>query len=317
MNFGLMGPGVIAEKFANACQSCEGVTLLGVASSKKERAQAFAEKHGLKKVYASYEGLLADPEIDAVYISVIHTGHFPLAKKCIQAGKAVLCEKPLTSSYKDTMELIRLASERKVLLMEAMWMVFLPSVQKALEWIRKGAAGTPEYMTCNFSNFCERDPKGRLFDPAQAGGGLLDVGVYCLDFLLEAAGKEPEKIQSLLRIGPTGVDEMGTVAFRFPGGLLAECAFGLRARLDNNGYIFCDNGKIVLRDFWQCRKAELYDKQGNLLESVEDDQQNGFVYEIRAFCQSFEKGEKECPQMPFHKTATAARIMDEILENGK
>ncbi len=312
MNFGVIGPGVIAEKFAGACKSCEGVTLLGAASRSREKAEAFVRRHGLERVYDSYEALLADPSIDAVYISVIHTGHFSLARKCIEAGKAVLCEKPLTCSLEDTEELIRLASERGVLLMEAMWTLFLPPVQKAVKWLRDGAIGAMEYAACNFSSFVRRNPKSRLFDPAQAGGGLLDVGVYCVAFLLEAAGEEPQDVKAFLRIGPTGVDEMGTAVFRFPGGLLADCTFGLRAGLDDSACIFGDKGKIILRHFWRCRRAELYDQEGNLLETAEDSQENGFVYEIDAFRDSFRKGETECPQMPLAKTLAAARWMEAI-----
>lgn len=312
MNFGVMGPGVIAEKFAGACELCEGVTLLGVASRNRQRAEAFASRHGVERVYDNYEALLADPAIDAVYISVIHTGHYSLARRCIEAGKAVLCEKPLTCSSADTEELARYAAERGVLLMEAMWTLFLPPVKKAMEWLRSGAIGTAEYSTCNFSSFVERNPKSRLFDPAQAGGGLLDVGVYCGAFLLEMAGEEPTDVKALLRMGPTGVDEMGTALLRFPSGLLADCTFGLRADLDDNAYISGSKGKIILRHFWRCRRAELYDAKGNTLDVSEDKQENGFVYELEAFRDSFCKGETECPQMPLRKTIAVARWMEAI-----
>ena len=152
MNFGLLGPGSIARKFADACSRTEGVKLLAVASGSRERAEAFAAEFEVENVCGSYEELLALPEIDAVYISVINSLHYETARKCLEAGKAVLCEKPFCVTVSQTEELIRLAEEKGLLLMEGMWTLFLPCVCAVRNWVKDWKAqisGQQLFLLCS------------------------------------------------------------------------------------------------------------------------------------------------------------------------
>lgn len=163
MNFGLLGPGSIARKFADACSRTEGVKLLAVASGSRERAEAFAAEFKVEKVCGSYEELLSLPEIDAVYISVINSLHYETARKCLEAGKAVLCEKPFCVTVSQTEELIRLAEEKGLLLMEGMWTLFLPCVCAVRNWVKEGRIGRLKYLDSSFSFYAPADPESRLF----------------------------------------------------------------------------------------------------------------------------------------------------------
>lgn len=182
MNFGLLGPGSIARKFADACSRTEGVKLLAVASGSRERAEAFAAEFKVEKVCGSYEELLALPEIDAVYISVINSLHYETARKCLEAGKAVLCEKPFCVTVSQTEELIRLAEEKGLLLMEGMWTLFLPCVCAVRNWVKEGRIGRLKYLDSSFSFYAPADPESRLFSVPHGGGAAFDVGIYCLAF---------------------------------------------------------------------------------------------------------------------------------------
>ncbi len=312
LRIGIIGPGGIAHKFADAAKRLDNVRLAAVASRNEERAKAFAEEFGIETAYGSYDALYQDPEIDAVYISVLNTFHYEAAKKALEAGKAVMCEKPFCMTTEETEELIRLSEEKGLLLMEAVWSLFLPCVVSARNWIRDGKVGSVKYLDSNFTFFAPVDPKSRLFDPVHGGGGALDVGIYCLAFSMSMMGEAPKECISKLFYGQTNVDEMGAALLTFPNGTIANCAFGLQGNANCDAHIYGSSGSIVIPEFWQSHEASLYDTDGKLIEHVTDPQENGFVYEIEAFREAFYRGKYEVETISHDMMRGWARVLEEI-----
>ena len=311
MKFGLMGPGIIAKKFANACKQVEGVELIAVASSVRERALSFAEEFGIAKAY-SYEEMLDAPDIDAVYIAVINTRHYELVKKCLEKGKAVLCEKPFCMTLKEAEELVNLARERDILLMEATWSLCLPCIKCVKEWISEGRIGTVKFIQSAMSFFAPFNMESRLFNPEMGGGALYDVGIYTLSFILTMAGKNPERLEAEEYIGESGVEEVGSALLRCPGGTVGQATYAVQASAGDEANVYGSEGRISLPHFWRCREALLMDAKGNVIEKVTDDKENGFVYEIEAFARAYANGDNEVKEVPHSLTLTCARIFEEI-----
>ena len=165
IRWGILGTGAIAVKFATGLQSLPDASLAAVGSRAEATADAFADRFGAARRYASYEALAADPEIDIVYVATPHPMHHTAAKLCLEAGKAVLCEKPFTVNATEAREVIALARERKLFLMEAMWTRFLPLMVRFRELIAAGAIGEPRLLTADFGFRASGDPSHRLFNP--------------------------------------------------------------------------------------------------------------------------------------------------------
>lgn len=314
VRFGIIGLGTIAKKFAAACNQSERASLHGVASRSLEKSEKFAEEFGAGKAYDSYDDLLADEEIDAVYIAVINTAHFEAVKKSLLAGKAVLCEKPMGISYAQTEELIQLAVRKKLLLMEGIWTHFLPCIKKVHEWVEEKKIGTMKYMDTAFSFYAGVNPESRLYNRQLGGGAALDVGSYCLSFLLAFDKSGIDDFHSAVYVGETGVDEMGTLTIQFQDKVVGRGMFGIQARAGDDARIYGEQGYIKLNHFWKCQRAELYNARGECCDVVEDAVENGFVYEIDAFCNALENGQTEVSEVSHSLSLTCAKLLDKIRE---
>lgn len=312
MRIGIIGPGNIAGRFAKACGFVKDVTLYAVASSQKERAAAFAEQYRIPHVPGSYRELWEMEEVDAVYIANVNTRHYQAAKSCLLAGKAVLCEKPLCVDLEQTRDLIETARERGALLMEAMWTATLPCIRQAREWVEEGRIGAVNYLDSSFSFFCPRGENHRLYSRELGGGGMLDVGIYCLAFSLLMLGREPLSVKASLQLGDTGIDEMGAALLTFPKGVIANCMFGVQGQAAPDAHIYGSRGQIYLKEFFGCRRVELRDPFGRVLEVFEDPQEEGFVHEIRAFYEAWREGRLEAAGASHWLSLECAGIMEEI-----
>lgn len=317
MRIGIIGPGTIAERFVLACGSVKEVTIYAVASSSRERAEAFAQKHRIPYILGNHQEMWEMEDIDAVYIAAVNSLHYELAKACLEAGKAVLCEKPLCMSLEQTEELIRTARRNQVLLMEGMWTAVLPCIQKVRRWIEDGRIGRVNYLDSCFSFFCTRDGNHRLFSRELGGGGLLDVGIYCLAFSLLMMGQRPVSVKAGLTVGDTGVDEMGAALLMFPGGALANCVFGIQGKAEPDAHIYGSQGQIFLKEFFGCRRAELRDPAGNVLEVFEDSQEEGFVHEICTFYDAWRKGLTEAEGATHQLSLDCAKLVEQIRRKGQ
>jgi len=256
LQWGVIGTGAIATDFATALQSSERCRIVNVTSF-PGLAQPFAEKFGIARATDSLEELLADAEVQAVYVATPHPLHEKLALAAIAAGKHVLVEKPMATSAAAAGRIIEAARRRGVFLMEGYMYRCHPLMTELLSRLRTGAIGQIRHVRADFGFREPRSPKGRLFDAEQAGGGILDVGGYPVSFARLVAGlalgkrwAPPSKLTAAAQIGPTGVDEFAQATLSFESGVTAELACGIRYDLGCNATIFGEDGRIELDDPW-------------------------------------------------------------------
>lgn len=320
LRFGIAGCGNIAARFAGALAKSEAAELYACAARDKERAAAFAEKHGAAACYGSYEELIADENVQAIYIATVHTTHAEIAKKAILAGKAVISEKPFFVGAKEAEETIALAREKKVLMMEGFWTRTMPAYLKAKEWIAEGKIGD---LTMIRAAFCFNMPNfgpfknSRIWDPSVGGGALLDAGVYPYEYVTGIMGCRPIEMKTLVQRVPSGVDGTVTMSMRFPGGVIADCLTSVCGYMDSESVLSGTKGYIKQYYFLGCRKTELYVGREGLVETFEDPEEEGFVHEIAHFVDLYRSGRTESDLIPLDDTLDFARTAEEILSSDR
>jgi predicted dehydrogenase len=311
IKWGIIGTGTIAAKFSTALNSMEDTEITAVASRSHDKARAFADRFRIKKAYGSYEELARDPEIDVVYIGTPHTEHKANASLCILNGKAVLCEKPFTLNEKDSNHLMELAKKQDVFLMEAMWTKFLPATKAVKKWIQDKIIGEVKYFNISFGFRTEFDPGSRLYDPALAGGALLDVGVYPIAYVLHMLDRLPDRVASSAYLGKSGVDEMNVIAFCYNDGVMADLSSAICADTGGDAIMIGDKGKIVVPNFWSADRVRLFDNDGKLAEEVLlPFTSNGYVYEAEEVNRCVREGRKESDIHSLSDTLEIMRLTD-------
>lgn len=314
VKYGIIGLGNIAHRFAGVLNKAEGVELVAVASREQKRSDEFAVKYGAKSAYDSYEALIADKEVDIIYIALTHNFHYDIIKKCILNRKAVLCEKPMVITADHAAELIELAEERNVLLMEAMWTRCLPAFQKARRWVADGLIGKVSLVDASFSFNMPFIPTNRLFDPNLAGGSLYDAGVYPIEFATGILDEAPNVIKGVAHLCETGVDDFFSMSLGFNSGALASLTCGLRSNTSRDALVYGTEGKIIVYNFLGTNKCELYNKKDELVETFEDTFEDGFIYEIQHAAQLYRNGQIDSPLIPLRDTYACAVIFDKLIE---
>ncbi|GLY28955.1 Gfo/Idh/MocA family oxidoreductase [Kineosporia sp. NBRC 101731] len=215
LRWGLLGPGGIAASFVDAAHRHSQQRFVNVASgSSPQRATAFAQAHGVTRSSDTYEQVLADPEVDAVYIATTHDSHAQLALLAIAAGKHVMVEKPLTTTRADAQKVVDAARAAGLFAMEAMWTRYLPQSDVLRQLLERGDIGEVRLVTADFGFPAQYDPASRLWAPGQAGGALLDAGVYPVSFVSSVLGS-PSAVHTVGTLAPTGVDEQATVTLAY------------------------------------------------------------------------------------------------------
>ncbi len=312
IRWGILGTGFIAGTFAQGLKAVEGAELAAVASRSAPKAEEFARRFGARRACGIYDALYEDPQVDAVYVATPHSEHCEEVLRCIRAGKAVLCEKPLAPTAAQAQEMIAAARGAGVFLMEAMWTRFLPAVRRAARWVEEGRIGEPLQLSASFCVRAEFDPHSRLFDPALAGGALLDVGVYPLHLAALFFGARPEHAAGVAALGPTGVDVQGAAALSYPSGALAALRFALRAAAGEDAVLTGAEGELRLPFFYRAEHAELW-KDGALLTRFDTPfDKNGYEYEARHVGDCLRQGLLESPLMPLADTLDILRTADAL-----
>ena len=313
IRWGIIGTGSIAAKFATALNSMEDCILTAVASRKDIRAREFADRYNIIKSYGDYEALAKDPDIDVIYIAVPHTEHKRMAKLCIRHNKAVLCEKPFTINSKDANDLVSMAKEHNVFLMEAMWSKFLPANLSAKKWIDEGRIGKVLHIKATFGFHENYDPSSRLYNPSLGGGALLDVGVYPISYTTFLLDSTPDKIISSAVIGKSKVDEQNVIILQFRDGIMADLSSAISADLGNDALIVGEKGFIRVDRFWMADTARLYDSNYECIEEYKEPfKANGYEYEAAEVNRCLREGLLESSLNPLKDTLSNMRIMDEI-----
>jgi len=319
----LIGPGRIAHRFAEAVQGTDGATLVSVSGRDLGRSNAFAQKWSRpgKPVEAAAEiaSLLQDARVDGIYISTPHAFHADAVRQCLLAGKPVLCEKPLVPNHALGLELVELSRRRRVFLMEAVWTRFLPVYAEVRNWLAEGAIGKVRAMQSCFCFHSPFDAQSRNYDPDQAGGSLLDLGIYNLTMtrwsLAAAIGSCPEllSLQATGVAAPTGVDHRISATLEFAGGVVSQFTCGFNMSSDNGFRIFGERGAIVMPSrFWEAAFAELQIAGQDTVAVHRPFRVNGFEYEIEHAMQLIRNGETESPMIPHPETLATLDWMDRI-----
>ncbi len=311
VKWGVIGPGNIASNFVSDFQHVANGEVVAVGSRSKSRAREFADRHAIEVSYGSYDELCQSDEVDAIYVATPHNFHFEQASLAIKYGKAVLCEKPITTSLKDFHVLRRLAAENKTLLMEGMWTYFLPAIKKAKQWVNEGRIGVIKHVKSDFGFYADFDPQNRLFNPELAGGALLDIGVYPIalaNYFLEGL---PTDIKVHSRKASTGVDSDVMMSFTYPE-VMATLHASLECRLPNYTYIIGDKGYIEIPNAWQAKICSLY-IESERIDHYNDGRNNfGFNYEIEAFNADFLAGRLESSIMLHQSSEQLQSLMEKV-----
>lgn len=247
IRWGILGTGKIAHSFAEGLRFTPGAELVAVGSRTVETASAFAAKFGIPQSFGTYRDLAEAHDIDAIYIASVNPSHKENCLVCIDAGKAVLCEKPFAMNAVDAQEIVARARAKRVFFMEAMWMRFIPLVQKARDLVRSGAIGAPCLLQADFGYPVENDPENRFFNPALGGGALLDRGIYPLSLAWFLFGP-PSQVSGQASIGRTRVDEQSTILLNYPDGPQAMLSSSLKTYGSNRALITGTTGSIELTD---------------------------------------------------------------------
>jgi predicted dehydrogenase len=320
----IVGPGSIANRFAEAVHRCDGMHLEVVQGRSVTRASGFAQRwtrDGVAAIRAteSLDEVLSDRRVDGVYIATPHAFHADTIRAALIAKKPVLCEKPLVTDAKKAEALVALAREHNTFLMEAVWTRFLPLYEAVRQWLRAGEIGAIRSMQSSFCFNAQFDPASRLFDPAQAGGALLDIGIYNLTAtriaMLASFGGCPDvtQIDAQATLAPTVVDQRLNATLHFPNGTASQFVCAIDSDAENAFRIYGERGVIEIEPpFWQATRATLTRKGEAPLSIHHPFRVNGFEYEIEAAVRAIRDGCIECEQMPHSETIATLRWMDRI-----
>lgn len=323
LHWGLLATGAIAKAFAAGVQHSQLGTLVAVGSRNAAQAQAFAAQFGIPNAHGSYEELLADPAVEAVYISTPHPLHAEWIIKAAEAGKPVLCEKPIALNYAEAMAAAEAARKHNVLLMEAFMVRCHPFIETLKGLIRDKAVGDVRLIQATFSFNAGFNPDGRLFSNALGGGGILDVGCYTATLSRLIAGTalglpyaSPVKVCGAGALLGTGVDGWAAATLEFPGGILAQLSAGVQLGQDNGVTIFGSGGRIRLPDCWvpakEGGKLSLFVKPAGKEEQEITVQTNEWLYglEADAFARALFAGSRSVPEMPLDDTLDNMLTLD-------
>ena len=314
MNWGILATGSIASKFARTVNAMkgEGERLIAVGSRNLSRAEEFAAAYGVPKAYGSYEELMADEEVDAVYIATPNNMHYANSLACLNAGKHVLCEKPFTTCAADAQKLYAAARGKGLFIMEAFWTAFLPLYGKLKEIVSSGKYGALRHVRCEYGFIAQGARRERKFASGLGGGALLDIGIYNLGFLRMLAGANPEVFTSYMRPNEYGTDEFSAIQLRYPGGMTAHSVQAIGMQIDRRAALFFDDATIYLPDFQGAYRMTVKPNGGEEQELSFPADINGFEYQIREVSRCVRGGKLNSDIFtPADSVATIA-LMDEI-----
>ena len=312
MNIGIIGAGWIAEKMAvtlkDTTQDC---IAYAIASRNELKAKAFADKWGIKKWYGSYEALVADADVDLVYIATPHSHHYEHALLAIEHHKPVLVEKAFTANATQAERLLAAAKQQGVFITEAIWTRYMPLSQKIKEIMNSGIIGEPRVLTATLCYMMEQ--KERIIRPELCGGALLDLGVYCLNFARMYFGTDILRTVTNCITGPTGMDMHESISMTYSNGRMANLQAGALCLNDRQGIISGTEGYIRVDNINCPERVEVwrnYELVATYLKP--EDMVTGYEYQVLECKRCLEQGLLESPMMPHAETLAIMRQMDEL-----
>lgn len=311
IRWGIVGAGRIAHTFAKDMSATSHGVLQSVAARSGDAAREFADQYGAPNSHGGYEGLYADPEVDAVYVATPHTLHLQNSGDALRAGKAVLCEKPITVNAAQCQALIDIANETSTYLMEAMWTWFLPAVRKAKEWVDAGRIGRIVQIKADFGYPLPYEADRREYAADLAGGCLLEMGVYPVALAALFTGRDPIDISVVSRHAPNGVEDDVAALFRYDD-YVATLGTSFRAKLQNWAYIIGEDAYVAIPNFWCANECQLW-VLDEMVDRFDDGRTTaGFDYQIEAVNNDLLAGRTQSEIMPLSESLRFQRHMDLI-----
>ena len=301
INWAVLGTGVIANEMAVALKK-NGKNIYAVGNRTHEKAVIFAEKYGIGKVYADYNEMFTDPDVDVIYITTPHNTHLNFMKKAIENGKHILVEKSITLNSDELNEALALAEEKGVIVGEAMTIFHMPIYKKLRKILESGALGKVNQITMNFGSFKEYNMGNRFFNRNLAGGAMLDIGVYALSIVRSFMDETPTNILSQWKPSPTGSDEQATVLLQNSQGQMATVALSMHSKQPKRAMISCEKGYIEIMEYPRADKAVIVDAEtGERTEITEGETANALYYEMLDMEQAVRSGNADGMHLEYTK----------------
>lgn len=317
MNVAILGAGGIARSMAATLRGMKKngrpVELYAVASRSMDKAQAFAEKEGFLHAYGSYEEMVQDDQVELVYVATPHSHHAEHMKLCLAHGKAVLCEKAFTGNARQAREVLELAKEKKVFLTEAIWTRYMPSRRMIDEIIASGAIGEAKLLTANLGYPIVNNE--RIAEPALAGGALLDLGVYVLNFASMVFGDDVARMESSVAMTDKGVDHTESISLYYRDGRVAQLSASALVRMDRRCVVYGDKGFLTVDNVNNPQVIELYqlpDVEKPVQVIPVPQQITGYEYQVEACLRAMGEGKLECEEMPHSESLHIMQVMDSL-----
>ena len=320
LNWGVVATGRIAHRVTRDLAHLENAVLYAVSSRSLAAAKEFAGRYGFAASYSDtpaatgYQQLFADPLVDVVYIATPHAQHFEVAKAALEAGKHVLCEKPLTVNAREARDLASLAGEQKLFLMEAVWTRFLPATRRALELVQGGGIGTVRWVQADLGFAATYDPGNRLFDPAAGGGALLDLTVYPLTWAISVLGF-PANVTAAGQLNHDGIDVQNIVTLQYPDGATAQLVSSLQSNSPGTVTISGTLGWLRTGSpLYRPRRLEYQGADGIVRVEEFPEETEGFIHELREAARCIRAGLLESPLMPWEESVRIMQLLDGVRE---
>ncbi len=314
-NFGIIGLGKIAHKFAQDLQWLPEANLWAVAAKDQARADEFGAKYGVKHCLGSYEAMLNCPDLDIVYVATPHISHAEIAIMLLSHKIPCIVEKPFAMNANEAKAVFEVASKNNTFVMEALWTRFLPHFVMVEKWIAEGRIGTIKSIKADFGFQTEKNPESRIFNKALGGGSLLDVGIYPL-FLSYFFLGAPNNIHAIADIGDTGVDESCMALLSYQSQQMAQIHSSIVTRTDTEAFIYGSEGNIKIQGRWHEQPASitLFQNGKEAVSHSFDIQlpEYGYWYEAKSAIDCLEKGFIENPKWTWQQTLDLQGIMDNI-----
>jgi predicted dehydrogenase len=312
VRWGILGTGWIATQFAADLALLDDAELVAVGSRSQDAADAFGDQFDVPRRYPTYAELVADPEVDAVYVSTPHPMHARDSLLAIEAGKAVLCEKPFTLNAAQAREVAAAAQDRGTLLMEAMWTRWLPHIVQIRSLLAEGALGRVCAVYADHGQKMEFDPGSRLFAPELGGGALLDLGVYPISLASMVLG-EPSSVVAVSDPTPTGVDLQTSMLLRHPGGAQAVLTCTMEASSPVSAAIVGTEARIEIDRTWYAPTTfRLVTASGETTEYDGSCPGRGMQYQAAELGRCLRAGLLESPDLPVAEMIAIMATMDEV-----
>lgn len=308
-NIGMIGAGHISQKLARTLAQVPDVRVLAVGSRSLDKAQAFAAEMGVERAYGSYAELIADPDVQLVYVATPHSHHFEPTRQALLAGKPCLVEKAFTMNAEEAEELIRIARERNVFLTEAMLTRFKPFSRLIRQVMESGIIGQPQMLS---ASLCYKvDHKERVVRPELGGGALLDLGVYVLNFARMYFGSDVTRMVSNALVGPTGVDLQEHISLTFADGKMANLQCGIISRCDRHGVISGSEGHLIIDNVNNPMRMDVYvGFDHHETYKVGTAEISGYEHEVLEAKRCIEAGLVESPLMPHSEMLAIMQQLD-------